>query len=64
VPGAGAGSPPTFPVWNFREHNRLRAVLQQFLHGDEHEISAKIRAKAVERDVDVRIAYDAMKLTP
>jgi hypothetical protein len=30
--------------------------------GDEREICAKIDAMAVERGVDVRIAYDGMKL--
>jgi hypothetical protein len=29
----------------------------------EHKIAAKICAMAAERDVDVRIAYDGMKLT-
>jgi hypothetical protein len=30
--------------------------------GGEREISAKIRAMAAERRVDVRIAYDGMKV--
>ena len=35
----------------------------EIVTGDEREISAKIRAMAAERRVDVRIAYDGMKLT-
>src|SRR4029077_17866753 len=35
----------------------------EIVTGDEHEISAKIRAMAAERRDDVRIAYDGMKLT-
>ena len=34
----------------------------EIVTGDEREISAKIDAMAVERRVDVRIAYDGMKL--
>ena len=30
--------------------------------GNEREISAKLRALAAERDVEVRIAYDGMKV--
>ncbi len=35
----------------------------EIVTGDEREISAKIRAMAAERRVDVRIAHDGMKLT-
>ncbi len=35
----------------------------EIVTGDEREISAEIRAMAAERHVDVRIAYDGMKLT-
>ncbi len=34
----------------------------EIVTGDEREISAKIRAMAAERRVDVRIAYDRMKV--
>jgi uncharacterized LabA/DUF88 family protein len=34
----------------------------EMVTGDEREISAKIRAMAAERRVDVRIAYDGMKV--
>jgi phosphoribosyl 1,2-cyclic phosphodiesterase len=34
----------------------------EIVTGDEREISVKIRAMAVERRVDVRIAYDGMKV--
>jgi len=34
----------------------------EIVTGDEHEISAKIRAMAAERRVDARIAYDGMKV--
>jgi phosphoribosyl 1,2-cyclic phosphodiesterase len=35
----------------------------EIVTGDERQISAKLRAIAAERGVDVRIAYDGMKLT-
>ena len=35
----------------------------EIVTGDEREISARIRAMAAERQVDVCIAYDGMKLT-
>jgi phosphoribosyl 1,2-cyclic phosphodiesterase len=35
----------------------------EIVTGDEHQIAAKIRAMASERSVDVRIAYDGMKLS-
>ena len=35
----------------------------EIVTGDEREISAKIRAMAAERRVEVRIAYDGMKVT-
>jgi phosphoribosyl 1,2-cyclic phosphodiesterase len=35
----------------------------EFVTGDEREMSAKLRALAVERHVEVRIAYDGMKVT-
>src|SRR5213592_2209065 len=35
----------------------------EIVTGDEREISAKIRAMAVDRHVEVRIAYDGMKVT-
>ena len=34
----------------------------EIVTGDEREISARIRAMAAERRVDVRIAYDGMKV--
>jgi len=34
----------------------------EIVTGDEREISAKIDGMAAERRVDVRIAYDGMKL--
>jgi hypothetical protein len=34
----------------------------EIVTGDEREISAKIHAIAAERRVDVRIAYDGMKV--
>ena len=34
----------------------------EIVTGDEREISAKIRAMAAERDLEVRIAYDGMKV--
>jgi phosphoribosyl 1,2-cyclic phosphodiesterase len=34
----------------------------EIVTGDEHEISAKIRAMAAERHVNARIAYDGMKV--
>jgi phosphoribosyl 1,2-cyclic phosphodiesterase len=35
----------------------------EIVTGDERKLSAKLRAMAAERGVDVRIAYDGMKLT-
>jgi hypothetical protein len=35
----------------------------EIVTGDEREMSAKLRAIAVERHVEVRIAYDGMKVT-
>jgi phosphoribosyl 1,2-cyclic phosphodiesterase len=35
----------------------------EIVTGDEREIAAKLRAMAAERGVEVRIAYDGMKLT-
>jgi hypothetical protein len=35
----------------------------EIVTGNEREISAKLRAIGAERGVDVRIAYDGMKLT-
>jgi phosphoribosyl 1,2-cyclic phosphodiesterase len=35
----------------------------EIVNGDERELSAKLRAIAAEHGVDVRIAYDGMKLT-
>jgi len=35
----------------------------EIVTGDEREISAKLRAIAAERGVEVRIAYDGMKVT-
>ena len=35
----------------------------EIVTGDERQLSAKLRAIAAERGVDVRIAYDGMKLT-
>jgi hypothetical protein len=34
----------------------------EMVTGDEREIAVKIRAMAAERDVEVRIAYDGMKV--
>jgi hypothetical protein len=34
----------------------------EIVTGDEGKLSAKLRAMAAERCVDVRIAYDGMKL--
>jgi uncharacterized LabA/DUF88 family protein len=34
----------------------------EIVTGNEREIAAKIRAMAAERRVDVRIAYDGMKV--
>jgi hypothetical protein len=35
----------------------------EIVTGDEHKLSAKLRALAAERGVEVRLAYDGMKLT-
>jgi phosphoribosyl 1,2-cyclic phosphodiesterase len=44
-----------------------RAILthcgSEIVTGDERELFAKLRAMAAERGVDVRVAYDGMKLT-
>jgi hypothetical protein len=34
----------------------------EIVTGDEHKLSAKLRAMATERGIKVRIAYDGMKL--
>jgi hypothetical protein len=34
----------------------------EIVNGDEHKLSAKLRAMAVERGIEVRLAYDGMKL--
>jgi hypothetical protein len=34
----------------------------EIVSGDEHTLSAKLRAMATERGIKVRIAYDGMKL--
>ena len=34
----------------------------EIVNGDEHKLSAKLRAMAIERGIKVRIAYDGMKL--
>jgi hypothetical protein len=35
----------------------------EIVTGDEREIAAKFRAMAIERGIEVRIAYDGMKVT-
>jgi len=35
----------------------------EIVTGDERQISAQLRAIAAERSIDVRIAYDRMKLS-
>jgi phosphoribosyl 1,2-cyclic phosphodiesterase len=53
-------------TWCGKEGVR-RAIIthcgSEIVTGDERKISAKLRAIAAERGVDVRIAYDGMKLT-
>jgi hypothetical protein len=53
-------------TWCEKEGIR-RAIIthcgSEIVTGDERKISAKLRAIGAERGVDVRIAYDGMKLT-
>jgi uncharacterized LabA/DUF88 family protein len=53
-------------MWCGKEGVR-RAIIthcgSEIVTGDERKISAKLRAIAAQRHVDVRIAYDGMKLT-
>jgi hypothetical protein len=62
----GAAAVRTQLTWCEKE-GLARAIIthcgSEIVTGDERGISAKIRAMAVERNVDVRIAYDGLKLT-
>ena len=53
-------------TWCEKEGVR-RAIIthcgSEIVTGDEHKISAKLRAIAAERHIEVRIAYDGMKVT-
>jgi hypothetical protein len=43
-------------------HASITHCGSEIVTGDERQMSAKIRAMAAQRRVDVRIAYDGMKL--